>query len=92
MTCWGLVHENSRLNDRVKGNEEDKEKCEIESCGDWMPWAEWSQCLSIPQNYPEVACDIPKYRLRESRRCSEAQVSVIETQSIGSKLTSSNLQ
>ena len=47
-----------------------------------MPWAEWSQCLSIPQNYPEVACDIPKYRLRESRRCSEAQVSRIRTQMI----------
>ena len=39
-------------NDHVKGNEEDKEKCEVESCGEWMPWAEWSQCLSIPQNYP----------------------------------------
>ena len=38
--------------DHVKGNEEDKEKCEVESCGEWMPWAEWSQCLSIPQNYP----------------------------------------
>ena len=47
-----------------------------------MPWAEWSQCLSIPQNYPEVACDIPKYRLRESRRCSEAQVSAMGTHSI----------
>ena len=44
----------------VKGNEEDKEKCEVESCGEWMPWAEWSQCLSIPQNYPGLRLnDLP---------------------------------
>ena len=41
-----------KIVNHVKGNEEDKEKCEVESCGEWMPWAEWSQCLSIPQNYP----------------------------------------
>ena len=46
--------------DHVKGNEEDKEKCKVESCGEWMPWAEWSQCLSIPQNYPGLRLtDLP---------------------------------
>ena len=50
--CMRGLKSVGKIIDHVKGNEEDKEKCEVESCGEWMPWAEWSQCLSIPQNYP----------------------------------------